>query len=101
MYDTYKIMDHLGKEVDKKSESGIRNMTDLDTVVKLSEAMKNFAKVEYYCTVTEAMEQEGYSHPEMTAMTGAAPTTRAELTTAIWMPSILTALPDPPSIKRK
>ena len=70
MYDTYKIMDHLGKEVDKKSESGIRNMTDLDTVVKLSEAMKNFAKVEYYCTVTEAMEQEGYSHDDGYSQTG-------------------------------
>lgn len=64
MYDTYRIMEHLEKEVDKKTESGIRNMTDLETVVKLSEAMKNFAKTTYYCTVTEAMEQEGYSHDD-------------------------------------
>lgn len=64
MYDSYKIMEHLGKEVDKKTETGIRSTTDLDTVVKLSEAMKNFAKAEYYCTVTEAMEQEGYSHED-------------------------------------
>lgn len=64
MYDTYRIMEHLEKEVDKKTESGIRNMTDLETVVKLSEAMKNFAKTTYYCTVTEAMENEGYSHDD-------------------------------------
>lgn len=62
MYDSYKIMEHLGKEVDKKAETGIRSTTDLDTVVKLAQAMKDFAKAEYYCTVTEAMEQEGYSH---------------------------------------
>ena len=61
MYDSYKIMEHLEKEVDKKADSGIRNVTDLDTVVKLSEAMKNFAKAEYYCTVTEAMHEDGYS----------------------------------------
>lgn len=62
MYDSYKIMEHLEKEVDKKAESGIRNITDLDTVVKLSEAMKNFAKTEYYCTVTEAMQEDGHSY---------------------------------------
>lgn len=64
MYDSYKIMEHLEKEVDKKAETGIRSTTDLDTVVKLSEAMKNFAKAEYYCTVTEAMEQGGYSQDD-------------------------------------
>ena len=64
MYDSYKIMEHLEKEVDKKAETGIRSTTDLDTVVKLSEAMKNFAKAEYYCTVTEAMEEGGYSQDD-------------------------------------
>lgn len=64
MYDSYKIMEHLEKEVDKKAETGIRSTTDLDTVVKLSEAMKNFAKAEYYCTVTEVMNEEGYSHED-------------------------------------
>lgn len=61
MFDTYRIMEHLGKEVDKKTDSGIRSTTDLETVTKLSEAMKNFAKLDYYCTVTEAMKDEGYS----------------------------------------
>lgn len=61
MYDSYRIMEHLGKEVDKKAENGIRSTADLDTVVKLAQAMKDFAKAEYYCIVTEAMEGEGYS----------------------------------------
>jgi hypothetical protein len=62
MYDHERMMEHLGKEMDKKAESGIRNMTDLDTITKLAQAMKDLAKTEYYCTVTEAMENEGYSH---------------------------------------
>ena len=40
MYDNYKIMEHLKKELDKKAESGIRNITDLDTIVKLAQALK-------------------------------------------------------------
>lgn len=64
MYDSYKIMEHLKKEMDKKSESGIRSATDLDTVMKIAQTMKDLAKAEYYCVVTEAMEEEdhdGYS----------------------------------------
>lgn len=64
MYDHDRMMEHLGKEMDKKAESGIRNMTDLDTITKLAQAMKDLAKTEYYCTVTEAMENEGYSHDD-------------------------------------
>lgn len=62
MYDFYKITQHLEKELDKKAESGLRNTTDLETVAKILDAMKDIAKTEYYCSVTEAMEQEGYSH---------------------------------------
>lgn len=63
MYDNYKIMEHLKKELDKKAESGIRNITDLDTIVKLAQALKDLVKADYYCVVTEAMEEEtaGYS----------------------------------------
>lgn len=63
MYDNYKIMDHMKKELDKKAENGIRNINDLDTVVKLAQAMKDLVKADYYCVVTEAMEGEpgGYS----------------------------------------
>lgn len=62
MYDHERMMEHLGKEMDKKADSGIRNMTDLETITKLAQAMKDLAKTEYYCTVTEAMENDGYSH---------------------------------------
>lgn len=63
MYDNYKITEHLKKELDKKAESGIRNITDLDTIVKLAQALKDLVKADYYCVVTEAMEEEtaGYS----------------------------------------
>ena len=63
-YMTHKIMDHLEKEVDKKAEAGIRSTADLDVVVKLSEAMKNFAKADYYCTVTEAMKDSDYEYED-------------------------------------
>lgn len=62
MYDDYKLMKHIEMELDKKAESGFRNSSDLDTVVKLAQIQKDLAKAKYYCTVTEAMEQEGYSH---------------------------------------
>lgn len=61
MYDDYKLMKHIEMELDKKAESGFRNSSDLDTVVKLAQIQKDLAKAKYYCTVTEAMEQEGYS----------------------------------------
>lgn len=56
------IYAHLTKELDKKADKGIQNTSDLDVVVKLTEAMKNIAKTEYYCTVTEAMNEGEYSH---------------------------------------
>lgn len=64
MYEFDHIMKHLEKEVEKKSENGIRSQGDLDTLMKLAQTMKDFAKTTYYCTVTEAMEQEGYSHDD-------------------------------------
>lgn len=57
----HKIYEHLEKELDKKADSGIRSTADLDVVVKLTDAMKDLAKAEYYCTVTEAMHQGEYS----------------------------------------
>lgn len=62
MYDFDGIMNHLMKEVSRKDETGIKNQSDLDTLVKLAQIMKDFTKTSYYCTVIEAMEQEEYSH---------------------------------------
>lgn len=64
MYDDYKLMKHIEMELDKKAESGFRNSSDLDTVVKLAQIQKDLAKAKYYCTVTEAMEQGDYSHAD-------------------------------------
>lgn len=64
MYDSYKLMQHIEKELDKKAESGIRNTSDLDTVAKLAQTMKDLTKAEYYCTVTEAMNEGGYSESD-------------------------------------
>lgn len=60
-YTSHSIMHHLEKELDKKAEKGLTSTADLDVVVKLTEAMKNLAKADYYCTVTEAMREDGYS----------------------------------------
>lgn len=56
------IYGHLTKELDKKAEKGLTSTADLDVVVRLTEAMKNLAKADYYCTVTEAMNDGEYSH---------------------------------------
>ena len=64
MYDSYKLMQHIEKELDKKAESGIRNTSDLDTVAKLAQIQKDLAKAKYYCTVTEAMEEGGYTEAD-------------------------------------
>lgn len=62
-YTEHDIMSHLLRELDKKADKGINSTADLDVVVKLTEAMKNMAKADYYCTVTEAMHDGsgGYS----------------------------------------
>lgn len=58
-YMKHDIMTHLERELDKKADKGINSTADLDVVVKLTEAMKNLAKADYYCTVTEAMHDGG------------------------------------------
>lgn len=46
MYDTYKMMDHICKELDKKAESGLKSTTDLDTVWKLISSYKNLLRID-------------------------------------------------------
>ena len=64
MYNDHKLMEHIARELDKKAESGIRSTSDLDTVAKLAQAMKDLTKAKYYCVVTEAMEEGGYSEAD-------------------------------------
>lgn len=59
MYDSYKLMEHIKKELNKKADNGIKGQSDLDIIMKLAQTMKDLVKADYYCTVTEAMEQEG------------------------------------------
>lgn len=46
MYDTYKMMEHICAELEKKAESGLKSTTDLDTVWKLIDAYKNLLKID-------------------------------------------------------
>lgn len=46
MYDTYKMQEHICKELEKKADSGIKSTQDLDTVWKLIDAYKNLKKID-------------------------------------------------------
>lgn len=61
MYDTYKMQDHICKELEKKAQSGIKSTTDLDTVWKLIDAYKNLLKIDMLQEASEYSENDGYS----------------------------------------
>lgn len=65
MYDTYKMQEHICKELEKKSEGGIKSTSDLDTVWKLIDAYKNLLKIDMLQEAGEYSQngysQEGYS----------------------------------------
>ena len=56
MYDTYKMQEHICKELEKKAQTGLKSTTDLDTVWKLIDAYKNLLKIDML------QEAEEYSH---------------------------------------
>lgn len=58
MFDTYKMLEHICRELEKKSESGLKSTADLDTIWKLIDAYKNLLKIDM---LQEASEGE-YSH---------------------------------------
>ena len=58
MYDTYKMQEHICRELEKKAEAGIKSSADLDVVWKLIDAYKNLLKIDM---LQEASEGE-YSH---------------------------------------
>lgn len=58
MYDTYQMQEHLCKELEKKAQSGIKNVSDLDTVWKLIDAYKNLLKIDM---LQEASDYADYS----------------------------------------
>lgn len=61
MYDTYKMRDHICKELEKKEQTGIKNTTDLDTVWKLIDAYKNLLKIEMLEEAEEYKYNDGHS----------------------------------------
>lgn len=61
MYDTYKMQDHICKELEKKAQAGIKSTSDLDTVWKLIDAYKNLLKIDMLQEASEYSENDGYS----------------------------------------
>ena len=58
MYDTYKMQEHICKELEKKAQAGIKTSADLDVVWKLIDAYKNLLKIDM---LQEASDYADYS----------------------------------------
>ncbi len=61
MYDTYKMQEHICKELEKKAEAGIKSTSDLDTIWKLIDAYKNLLKIDMLQEGSEYSHNDGYS----------------------------------------
>lgn len=61
MYDTYKMQEHICKELEKKAESGIKSVSDLDVIWKLIDAYKNLLKIDMLQEASEYSQDGGYS----------------------------------------
>lgn len=61
MYDTYKMQEHICKELEKKAQNGIKSTADLDTVWKLIDAYKNLLKIDMLQEAEEYSHDGGYS----------------------------------------
>lgn len=61
MYDTYKMQEHICKELEKKAQAGLKSTQDLDTVWKLIDAYKNLLKIDMLQEASEYSEDGGYS----------------------------------------
>lgn len=63
MYDTYKMQEHICKELEKKAQSGLKSTQDLDTVWKLIDSYKNLLKIDML-QEAEEYSHEGYSRSD-------------------------------------
>lgn len=61
MYDTYKMQEHVCKELEKKGETGIKSTADLDTVWKLIDVYKNLLKIDMLQEASEYSQDGEYS----------------------------------------
>lgn len=64
MFDTYKMQEHICRELEKKSESGLKSTADLDTIWKLIDAYKNLLKIDMLHEAGEYSHDGGYSQNE-------------------------------------
>lgn len=61
MYDTYKLQEHICKELEKKGQNGLKSTQDLDTVWKLIDSYKNLLKIDMLQEAEEYSHDDGYS----------------------------------------
>lgn len=61
MYDTYKMQEHICKELEKKAQNGLKSTQDLDTVWKLIDSYKNLLKIDMLQEAEEYNHNDGYS----------------------------------------
>lgn len=64
MYDTYKMQEHICRELEKKAQNGIKSTADLDTVWKLVDVYKNLLKIEMLQDAGEYADEHGYSQDD-------------------------------------
>lgn len=61
MYDTYQLHEQICKELEKKTQNGLKSTSDLDTVWKLIDAYKNLLKIDMLQEASEYSNDGGYS----------------------------------------
>ena len=62
MFDTYKMQEHICRELEKKADSGLKSTADLDTIWKLIDAYKNLLKIDMLQEAGEYSRDDGYDH---------------------------------------
>lgn len=61
MFYTDTMQEHICRELEKKSQSGIKSTQDLDTVWKLIDAYKNLLKIDMLHEADQYSHNDGYS----------------------------------------
>lgn len=61
MYESYELQEHICKELEKKTKTGLKTTADLDAVWKLIDAYKNLLKIDMLQEAGEYSHDDGYS----------------------------------------
>lgn len=64
MFDTYKMQEILCKELERKTEAGIKSPSDLEIVWKLSDTYKNMLKIDKLQEAAEGGYSGNYSYDD-------------------------------------